>query len=61
MLLYLRNAIASSGNTDYDFFRSAYLHVYGKVNNSDTDVVQYILHGLIPQYVISYIHHLQRS
>jgi len=61
MLLYLKNAIYRSGNTSFDFFRTAYLWKYGKVSNSDTDVVQYTLHAIIPRYVRDYINFLQEK
>lgn len=59
MLLYLKHAIAQTGNNEHDFFRSAYYWRFQKVLCSDTDAIQYRLHAVVPKYVEEYIHHIQ--
>ncbi len=61
MLLYLKYLITQSGNDEYAFFRSAYYWKFNKVCNSDTDVVQYRLHAIVPSYVREYVENIQKQ
>lgn len=61
MLLFLKHLISQSGNDEYAFFRAAYYWKFNKVCNSDTDVVQYRLHAIVPNYVREYVENIQKQ
>ena len=61
MLLYLTNAIATSGNDDIAFFRSAHIWKFGKDIKTQTDVQAFRARGEVPKYVEEYVNHIQQK
>lgn len=61
MRLYLENHLEQHKITDTDFFRSAYIWRFGKIENVYGDVLQYRVHGVIPSYVAEYVSYIQSS
>lgn len=63
MLLYLRNKLENLGLTYHQFFETAYQWRFNppQVPSLNDDYCQFLLHAVLPKYVVDYLKHLQRS
>ena len=59
MLLYLMNTMKRLNVDNLTFFRMAHIWSFGTDPVLSDDVAQFMLHGIIPKYVQSYLRHLQ--
>jgi hypothetical protein len=59
MMLYLINQAKQLGISEYDLFERAYEYINGTDGDVSSDYVQYILHGLMPEYLVKFLKHLQ--
>lgn len=61
MILYFRAKLEQLGLTYHEFFETAYHWRFGKLVTIDSDYAQFLLHSVLPKYVIEYLKHLQES
>lgn len=63
MLLYMKAKLERLGMTYHQFFEVAYQWRFnpGQVPSLHDDYCQFLLHSVIPKYVVEYLKHLQRS
>lgn len=63
MLLYLRNKLENLGLTYHQFFETAYQWRFNppQVPSLNDDYCSFLLHGVLPRYVVAYLKHLQEK
>jgi hypothetical protein len=63
MLLYMKDKLERLGMTYHQFFEVAYQWRFnpGQLPSLHDDYAQFLLHSVIPKYVVDYLKHLQRS
>lgn len=63
MLLYLRNKLENLGLTYHQFFETAYQWRFNppQVPSLNDDYAQFLLHSVLPRYVVDYLKHLQEK
>jgi hypothetical protein len=61
MMLYLINQAKQLNLSEYDLFERAYEWVHGTEGYIVPEYCAYIQHGIIPQFVIDYMVHLQSA
>lgn len=59
MHLYLRQKLLSLKVDELTFFRMSHVWSFGTDPDLHNEVAQFLLHGIIPPYVVRYIRHLQ--
>jgi hypothetical protein len=58
-LLYFIDQARQLNLSEYDLFQRAYEHTFGCEGDVANDYVQYLLHGILPNYIITWCQHLQ--
>jgi hypothetical protein len=60
-MLYLSNKVKELHTSFLSFFEVAYYWRFQKEPSVNDDYVQFMLHGVIPKYVLAYLDHLQHE
>lgn len=61
MLLYLYRKLDELRISAHEFFQLAYMAKFNKLMDLNDDFAQYLLHGVLPRYVVEYLKHLQEN
>ena len=61
MLLYLYQKLKELRISAHEFFQIAYMAKFNKLMDLNDDFAQYLLHGVLPKYVVEYLKHLQEN
>jgi len=61
MLLMVKELIQRKGGDDLLFFQTAFQWRYGKQIDVWGDILAYRLQGKLPQYVLEYTKHVEKS
>lgn len=61
MLLYFQAKISELRLTYHEFFETAYQWRFGRLVMLDDDYAQFLLHSVLPKYVVEFLQHLQES
>jgi hypothetical protein len=59
MLLYFINQARQLGISELDLFEQAHAWVSDTDGDIYSDYVQYVLHGIMPDYLTKFLQHLQ--
>ena len=63
MFLYFKAKLESLGMTYHQFFETAYQWRFNppKIPIISDDYCQFLIHGVLPKYVVEYLKHLQKE
>jgi hypothetical protein len=61
MMLFFRAKLEELRLSALEFFETAYVWKFDKQPVVQEDFCQYLLHGVLPKYVVEYLKHLQQG
>lgn len=61
MILYLQEKLRQLNMSYNQFFAVAFWWQFKRTSMLNDDEAQYLLHGVIPRYVVNYLKHIQQK